>query len=64
MQHQRIKIIQSHSSYILESEINSFLETLKYEPIEIKFGSFGKYYEDDNKPWAQHIAYITYIENE
>lgn len=64
MHHQRIEIIEASSSNKLEMAVNDFLMGLDRAPIEIKFGTFGKYYEDNKTPWPQHIAYITYIENE
>lgn len=64
MHHQRIKIIESSSSHKLEKDVNTFLNSLDRAPINIKFGTFGKYYEDSKTPWPQHIAYITFIENE
>lgn len=64
MHHQRIEIIETSSSHKLEMAVNDFLMGLDRAPIEIKFGTFGKYYEDSKTPWPQHIAYITYIENE
>lgn len=61
---QRLKIIQASSGHQLERAVNDFIVTLDRAPIEMKFGTFGKYYEDEKTPWPEHIAYITYIENE
>ena len=61
---QRLKIIQASSGHQLERAVNDFIVTLDRAPLTMQFGTFGKYYEDNNKPWPEHIAYITYIENE
>ena len=64
MHHQRIEIIEASSSNKLEMAVNDFLMGLDRAPLKMEFGTFGKYYEDSKTPWPQHIAYITYIENE
>lgn len=64
MHYQRIKIIEASNSHSLERAVTDFIKSLDRAPLKMEFGTFGKYYEDSKTPWPQHIAYITYIENE
>ena len=61
---QRIKILQESTAYKLETAVNDFITTLDRAPLNMTFGTFDRYYSDGAPRWPEHIAYITYIENE
>lgn len=56
----KVKIIQGLTTGYLEKEVNSFIEALPYDPIDISFGSSSIRFEGEREKHPLHIAYIKY----